>query len=70
MKSEAKLKAKMEELKKELKRLEGKLFTSRSADINIEFLKNNITFIKWALDKPICECNCSCHKNDFIHNLK
>ena len=55
MKTEEELDNKLQELKAELRKLEDKgwIWTTKKEALSIEFLKNNIAFINWALDKPI-----------------
>jgi len=54
MKTEKEITDKLKELERELDRLESKwwIWSTKKDAINIEFLKNNIAFINWALDKP------------------
>lgn len=49
MKNEKEILAKLEELISSLSRLERKWFKSDSDKIQIEFYKNNIAFVNWAL---------------------
>lgn len=52
MRTEEELKSKLKEIEDGLSKLEGKWFKTDSDRIQIEFHKNNIAFIRWALDKP------------------
>ncbi len=49
MKSEEEIRIKLKDIEKNLSRLEEKWWITRSDAIQIEFHKNNIAFIKWAL---------------------
>lgn len=49
MRTEEEINAKLKELQRDLSALEKKWFKSDSDKIWIEFYKNNIAFINWAL---------------------
>lgn len=64
MKTEIEIRDKLKELEDSLKSLEiiPMFFLSKRNQHNIEFLKNNIAFIKWALEDDICKCKCECSR--------
>ncbi len=63
MKKEEQVREKLKELQADLKKREARwnpfISYSKNNAICIEFLKNNISFIKWMLDEPCCKCCCN-----------
>ncbi len=55
MKSENEIRVKLTQLIEGLKKLESKWLKTDSDKIQIEFYKNNISFVAWAL-KDTCKC--------------
>ena len=60
MKNEEQVREKLKELQLDLKKREARwnLFGSKKNELWIEFLKNDIAFIKWMLDEFCCKCHC------------
>ena len=57
MKTQQEIEEKLDELKISLKILEQKcFFLKKTEKLEIEFLKNNISFIEWTLDIPRSYC--------------